>query len=179
MQLPSQTTKAAVKAMKKTTNSQSKATTLRLVTVESKDGNLDSATTTNLTLTAAKIDWVEGVAGTSEEHVNKVTHAGTDVVKTRMQLSTEKLQGFVGTFKDIIKEEGAGRLYRGLVPPLLLEAPKRAVKLWDGDKESGKPHPDRNGPVEQGTTVNEKLQEETVVVERNGGLQVKIEIEQS
>ncbi|KAJ7930597.1 mitochondrial carrier domain-containing protein [Mycena leptocephala] len=40
-------------------------------------------------------------------------------VKTRMQLETGKAKhGF-----------GVGRLYRGLVPPLLLEAPKRAVKL--------------------------------------------------
>ncbi|KAJ3995892.1 DNA glycosylase [Lentinula boryana] len=124
MQLPSQTTKAAVKAMKKTTNSKSKATTSRSVAVESKNGNLDSATTTNstLTLTAAKIDWVEGVAGTSEEHVNKSGNRG---------------------------------------------------------KESGKAHPDRSGPAEQGTIVNEKLQEETAVIERNGGPQVKIEIEQS
>ncbi|KAG6831371.1 hypothetical protein H0H87_005301 [Tephrocybe sp. NHM501043] len=30
-------------------------------------------------------------------------------------------------------EEGAGRLYRGLVPPLLLEAPKRAVKFAAND----------------------------------------------
>ncbi|KAJ3983238.1 DNA glycosylase [Lentinula detonsa] len=124
MQLPSQTTKAAVKAMKKTTTSKSKATTLRSVTVESKDENLDFATTTNstLTLAAAKIDWVEGVAGTSGEHVNKV---------------------------------------------------------GDGAKKSGKADPDRYGAAEQGATVNGKLQEETVVIERNGGPQVKIEIEQS
>ncbi|KAJ3781851.1 DNA glycosylase [Lentinula aff. detonsa] len=123
-QLPSQTTKAAVKAMKKTTTSKSKATTSRSVTVESKDENLDSATTTNstLTLAAAKIDWAEGVAGTSEEHANKV---------------------------------------------------------GDGDKKSGKTEPDRYGAAEQGATVNGKLQEETVVIERNGGPQVKIEIEQS
>ncbi|KAF7333684.1 ODC2-mitochondrial 2-oxodicarboxylate carrier [Mycena sanguinolenta] len=37
--------------------------------------------------------------------------------------------GLVGTFRSIVREEGFGRLYRGLVPPLLLEAPKRAVKL--------------------------------------------------
>ncbi|KAF9502050.1 mitochondrial carrier [Pleurotus eryngii] len=57
-----------------------------------------------------------------------------DVVKTRMQLDTGKTtQGLVGTFKSIVKEEGAGRLYRGLVPPLLLEAPKRAVKFAAND----------------------------------------------
>ncbi|KAJ4490473.1 mitochondrial carrier domain-containing protein [Lentinula aciculospora] len=69
------------------------------------------------------------IAGVSEI----LTFYPLDVVKTRMQLSTEKSQGFVGTFKNIVKEEGAGRLYRGLVPPLLLEAPKRAVKFAAND----------------------------------------------
>ncbi|KAJ7085413.1 mitochondrial carrier domain-containing protein [Mycena belliarum] len=51
-------------------------------------------------------------------------------VKTRMQLETGKSQhGLVGSFKTIVREEGFGRLYRGLVPPLLLEAPKRATYL--------------------------------------------------
>ncbi|KAF9050886.1 mitochondrial carrier [Hymenopellis radicata] len=55
-------------------------------------------------------------------------------VKTRMQLETGKSQhGLLGSFRTIIKEEGAGRLYRGLVPPLLLEAPKRAVKFAAND----------------------------------------------
>ncbi|KAJ7157980.1 mitochondrial carrier domain-containing protein [Mycena crocata] len=57
-----------------------------------------------------------------------------EVVKTRMQLETGKSQhGLVGSFKTIIREEGFGRLYRGLVPPLLLEAPKRAVKFAAND----------------------------------------------
>lgn len=57
-----------------------------------------------------------------------------DVVKTRMQLETGKAKhGLAGTFKSILKEEGVGRLYRGLVPPLLLEAPKRAVKFAAND----------------------------------------------
>ncbi|KAH7869445.1 mitochondrial carrier [Lentinula edodes] len=52
------------------------------------------------------------IAGVSEI----LTFYPLDVVKTRMQLSTEKSQGFVG-----------------LVPPLLLEAPKRAVKFAAND----------------------------------------------
>ncbi|GBE87076.1 Mitochondrial 2-oxodicarboxylate carrier 2 [Sparassis crispa] len=53
-----------------------------------------------------------------------------DVVKTRMQLETGKAKhGLLGSFQSIIKEEGFGKLYRGLVPPLLLEAPKRATKF--------------------------------------------------
>jgi len=35
----------------------------------------------------------------------------------------------VDCFRQIIAQEGFGRLYRGLVPPLMLEAPKRAVKF--------------------------------------------------
>jgi len=51
-----------------------------------------------------------------------------------MQLDTGKSKhGLVGSFQTIIKEEGVGRLYRGLVPPLLLEAPKRAVKFAAND----------------------------------------------
>ncbi|TFK32952.1 mitochondrial carrier domain-containing protein [Crucibulum laeve] len=57
-----------------------------------------------------------------------------DIIKTRMQLETGKSKhGLVGTFQSIVKEEGVGRLYRGLVPPLLLEAPKRAVKFAAND----------------------------------------------
>ncbi|GFZ45562.1 Mitochondrial 2-oxodicarboxylate carrier 1 [Saitozyma sp. JCM 24511] len=61
-----------------------------------------------------------------------------DVVKTRQQLDTGKSgMGMVQTFRSIVANEGnvllmrfsAGRLYRGIVPPLMLEAPKRAVKF--------------------------------------------------
>ncbi|KAK0200479.1 mitochondrial carrier domain-containing protein [Desarmillaria ectypa] len=70
------------------------------------------------------------IAGVSEI----LTFYPLDVVKTRMQLETGKSQhGLLGSFKSIIKEEGVGRLYRGLVPPLLLEAPKRAVKFAAND----------------------------------------------
>jgi solute carrier family 25 2-oxodicarboxylate transporter 21 len=51
-----------------------------------------------------------------------------------MQLETGKSKnGLVGTLRNIVKYEGVGRLYRGLVPPLLLEAPKRAVKFAAND----------------------------------------------
>ncbi|KAI0920285.1 hypothetical protein AcW1_002069 [Taiwanofungus camphoratus] len=70
------------------------------------------------------------IAGISEI----LTFYPLDVVKTRMQLETGKAQhGLVGTFKMIIKEEGFGRLYKGLVPPLLMEAPKRATKFAAND----------------------------------------------
>ncbi|KAF9221782.1 mitochondrial carrier [Gyrodon lividus] len=70
------------------------------------------------------------IAGVSEI----LTFYPLDVVKTRMQLETGKAKhGMVGTLTSIIREEGVGRLYRGLVPPLLLEAPKRAVKFASND----------------------------------------------
>ncbi|KAH8919230.1 putative ODC2-mitochondrial 2-oxodicarboxylate carrier [Atractiella rhizophila] len=60
-----------------------------------------------------------------------------DVVKTRMQLQTkgvgEQYNGMVDAFRKIIKAEGFGRLYRGLAAPLMLEAPKRAVKFSAND----------------------------------------------
>ncbi|KNZ54662.1 hypothetical protein VP01_288g7 [Puccinia sorghi] len=61
-------------------------------------------------------------------------------VKTRIQLQgkvaipgQESYNGMVDCFQKIIKTEGFGRLYRGLVPPLMLEAPKRAVKFAAND----------------------------------------------
>lgn len=70
------------------------------------------------------------IAGVSEI----LTFYPLDVVKTRMQLETGKgKHGMVGTLAGIVREEGVGRLYRGLVPPLLLEAPKRAVKFAAND----------------------------------------------
>lgn len=45
----------------------------------------------------------------------------------------EHYTGMVDAFRKIIASEGAGRLYRGIVPPLMLEAPKRAVKFSAND----------------------------------------------
>jgi solute carrier family 25 2-oxodicarboxylate transporter 21 len=56
-----------------------------------------------------------------------------DVVKTRMQLDTGKGMGLMGTFKNIVATQGLSRLYKGLAPPLMLEAPKRAVKFAAND----------------------------------------------
>ncbi|KAI9436817.1 mitochondrial carrier domain-containing protein [Russula earlei] len=70
------------------------------------------------------------IAGVSEI----LTFYPLDVVKTRMQLERGRTStGLLGSFRSIIREEGFGRLYRGLVPPLLLEAPKRATKFAAND----------------------------------------------
>ncbi|KAI9226822.1 MAG: mitochondrial carrier domain-containing protein [Piptocephalis tieghemiana] len=58
-----------------------------------------------------------------------------DVVKTRFQLQVGKGSGDLAytsisdCFKKIIKNEGFGTLYRGILPPILVEAPKRAIKF--------------------------------------------------
>lgn len=61
-----------------------------------------------------------------------------DVVKTRQQLEAGKGgMGMMATFKNIISTQGTSRLYKGIIPPLLMEAPKRAIKFsangwWSG-----------------------------------------------
>lgn len=52
-----------------------------------------------------------------------------DVVKTRLQLSRGSARSALGTLAHIVRSEGAARLYRGLSPLLVLDAPKRAVKF--------------------------------------------------
>ncbi|KAI9004155.1 mitochondrial carrier domain-containing protein [Gaertneriomyces semiglobifer] len=58
-----------------------------------------------------------------------------DVVKTRFQLQVghgEKNSIF-GSFKQIVKSEGPAALYRGILPPIMVEAPKRAIKFGAND----------------------------------------------
>lgn len=63
-----------------------------------------------------------------------------DVVKTRVQLQTGKgtgadhYNGMLDCFKKIVRNEGFSRLYRGITAPILMEAPKRAVKFASNDE---------------------------------------------
>ncbi|KAJ3209438.1 hypothetical protein HDU67_006197 [Dinochytrium kinnereticum] len=65
-----------------------------------------------------------------------------DVVKTRFQLQVST-PGSVGyssigdAFSKIIKQEGFGALYRGILPPIMVEAPKRSIK-FGANEEYGK-----------------------------------------
>jgi len=53
-----------------------------------------------------------------------------DVVKTRFQLQTGgSKQSIIGAISSIVKNEGFATLYRGIIPPILVEAPKRATKF--------------------------------------------------
>ncbi|KAA8909220.1 hypothetical protein TRICI_004610 [Trichomonascus ciferrii] len=63
-----------------------------------------------------------------------------DVVKTRVQLQVgsgaggEAYNGMFDCLTKIIKQEGPGRLYRGISAPILMEAPKRATKFAANDE---------------------------------------------
>ncbi|KAJ1990284.1 hypothetical protein GGI25_004468 [Coemansia spiralis] len=60
-----------------------------------------------------------------------------DVAKTRLMLQVGKgndqYKSIFDVFRRIIKEEGASRLYRGILPPIMVEAPKRAIKFAAND----------------------------------------------
>jgi solute carrier family 25 2-oxodicarboxylate transporter 21 len=58
-----------------------------------------------------------------------------DVVKTRIQLQVGgNSPGFAMMLVDITKKEGILRLYRGIQAPILIEAPKRAIKFAANDQ---------------------------------------------
>ncbi len=66
-----------------------------------------------------------GVAGIAEIAVMYPL----DVAKTRMQLSAGKNVGIVKTLGEVVSTSGWAGLYRGVVTPVLGEAPKRATKF--------------------------------------------------
>ncbi|EFA81311.1 mitochondrial substrate carrier family protein [Heterostelium album PN500] len=65
-----------------------------------------------------------GIAGVSEILVMYPL----DVVKTRAQLQVGQGASMFGTLMHMIKHDGF-KMYRGIVPPILVEAPKRAIKF--------------------------------------------------
>ena len=52
-----------------------------------------------------------------------------DVIKTRNQLTSGASSGILGSLSAIVRNEGFSRLYRGIAPPIMMEAPKRALKF--------------------------------------------------
>ena len=54
-----------------------------------------------------------------------------DVVKTRLQIQVgnSEYKSIGDCFRKIIKQEGFATLYRGILPPIMVEAPKRAIKF--------------------------------------------------
>lgn len=54
-----------------------------------------------------------------------------DVVKTRLQVQKEnKYTSISGCFRSIIKNEGFFAIYKGIIPPIFAETPKRATKFF-------------------------------------------------
>jgi len=56
-----------------------------------------------------------------------------DVIKTRAQLRVGQDAGMFSILFDMIKKDGF-RMYRGILPPILVEAPKRAVKFASNER---------------------------------------------
>ncbi|KAF0515157.1 mitochondrial carrier [Gigaspora margarita] len=80
-----------------------------------------------------------GIAGVSEILVMYPL----DVVKTRFQLqvnlgdgSGERYTSVMDCLRKIVKNEGVSRLYRGILPPIFVEAPKRAIKFSANEQYS-------------------------------------------
>jgi len=81
-----------------------------------------------------------GVAGVSEILVMYPL----DVVKTRQQLNTGKISGVMETIRGMVRAEGASSLYRGIISPIMAEAPKRAWK-FTANQEFRNLYKNRNG----------------------------------
>lgn len=60
-----------------------------------------------------------------------------DVIKTRLQIQSKVMDksdpkyftGVIDCIKKTSKHEGLFALYKGIIPPVLVETPKRAVKV--------------------------------------------------
>jgi len=76
------------------------------------------------------------IAGATAGLIEVLIMYPLDVVKTRLQLQhgKGKYTTVMNTFQTIIKEEGASNLYRGILSPILAEAPKRAIKFSSNEQ---------------------------------------------
>jgi len=58
----------------------------------------------------------------------------TDIAKTRAQLNTASGVGMWSTLATIARADGLAGLYRGVMSPIVAEAPKRATKFAANDQ---------------------------------------------
>ncbi|CAK5013636.1 unnamed protein product [Meloidogyne enterolobii] len=57
-----------------------------------------------------------------------------DLVKTRLQIGGGHYKGLLDCFGQIIRKEGPLGFYKGILPPILAETPKRAIKFATFDQ---------------------------------------------
>jgi len=76
----------------------------------------------------------------------------TDVVKTRAQISVGKNIGMIKALQELSKE-GFSKMYRGIIPPILVEAPKRAVKFSANEMYKDKIFKNSDGKLTQSGAI--------------------------
>jgi len=78
--------------------------------------------------------WKDFVAGGAAGLCEVSLMYPLDLVKTRNQLLTTKSLSMVQTLKTVFEEQGVFGAYRGIISPLMAEAPKRAWKFSMNEK---------------------------------------------
>lgn len=73
---------------------------------------------------------VRPVCGSLASCTAEVATLPIDVTKVRMQLATDSSTGFIATMRDIVDNDGAGALFRGVKPALLRQASYQGVKMF-------------------------------------------------
>ncbi|KAI6183482.1 SLC (SoLute Carrier)-like protein [Aphelenchoides bicaudatus] len=86
--------------------------------------------TNSLQMERAKDGARQIVAGGSAGLVEILLMHPLDVVKTRLQLGKSHYSGLGDVFKQTYVREGIRGFYKGLIPPVLAETPKRATKFF-------------------------------------------------
>jgi solute carrier family 25 2-oxodicarboxylate transporter 21 len=76
-----------------------------------------------------KEHWMQLAAGGSAGFVETCLMHPLDVVKTRFQLQSN-FTSIRACFTQIVKNEGLLAIYKGILPPLLIEVPKRGSKFF-------------------------------------------------
>jgi solute carrier family 25 2-oxodicarboxylate transporter 21 len=76
-----------------------------------------------------------------------------DVAKTRAQLHSQGSVSMVNVISTIVKNEGFAKLYRGILPPILMEAPKRALKFASNEYYKGLLTNGGQVPLTQGKAI--------------------------
>ena len=95
---------------------------------------MSTPTQTPLKRDPAKVALQQIAAGGSAGLVEILIMQPLDVVKTRFQLQTTgaagAYNGLGDCFKTIYRTEGVGAFYKGILPPIFAETPKRATKFF-------------------------------------------------